>query len=431
MLSARSLIVSIGLIMVVALSLSVLGLTQEPDSDGAGRDTFGVRAHGYRGVLEVLHEVGVGGERRIAPPTDSLPTATTIALLAPVTHFVEREPAYLSRLVEWVKAGGRVVVAPPTLERQTKFERHRARKSKADGAPTLLGTLGLDSVQIRGEDASPTSEASDENEWSFPRGRQSRAQGPTDTHTCDWHAESGERLEIALPSGSPRTIDPGQATWRPLLQLEGAEEAEGILAASFGVGDGEVIVVADPDLFANAILLQSDNAIAAVRLLSPEGEPVVFDEHYHGLSVRGSPLYLLTIPGVAALTIGLLSATALWAWRTAIALGPPVFTPAKPRRDLREYVEAMSRLLLKGRDGRRYLLRELRQGTLEELGRQLGLSVLTPAPDRIAASLSRRELSRAKAFTSAMNDIDQRLAQSRRLTTTEAKQLMKRANSCL
>lgn len=431
MLSARSLIISIGLIFVVALGLSVLGLQQEPDSDGAGRDTYGLRAHGYRGVLEVLREVGVESERRIAPPTDNLPITTTIALLTPATHFVEREPAYLSRLVDWVKTGGRVVVAPPTLERQTRFERQRSKESKGADPPTLLGTLGLDSVEIRDQEATAISEDSDKDELPFFQRRQSRAQGSTDTFAYKWFGEDGDRLEIALPSGSPLTINPGQAAWRPLLQLENAKEDEGLLAASFRLGAGEVVVVADPDLYANAILRQSDNSIAAIRLLSPAGGPVVFDEHYHGLSVRGNPLYLLTIPGVTALTLGLLLATALWAWRTAIALGPPVFTPPRPRRDLREYVEAMSRLLLKGRDGRRYLLRELRQGTLEELGRQLGFPVLTPTPDRVAASLARREVSRADAFSSIMNDIDQRLAVSDRLTTTEATQLMKRANSCL
>lgn len=431
MLSARSLIISIGLVFVVALSLSVLGLRQEPDSDGAGRDTYGLRAHGYRGVLEVLREVGVESERSIAPPTDDLPITTTIALLAPATHFVEREPAYLVRLVDWVKAGGRVVVAPATLERQSRFERQRSKKSKADDVPTLLGTLGLDSVEIRDNEATAISKDSDDEEWSLFRRRQSRALEFTDMYSFKWYGENNELLAIALPSGSPLTVNPGKAAWRPLLQREGAKEHEGLLAASFTLGAGEVVVVADPDLFANAILRQSDNSIATTRMLSPAGGSVVFDEHYHGLSVRGNPLYLLTIPGVAALTLGLLSATAIWAWRTAIALGPPVFTPPRPRRDLREYVEAMSRLLLKGRDGRRYLLRELRQGTLEELGRQLGFPVLTPTPDRIAASLARREVSRAEAFSSIMEDIDQRLAVTDRLTTAEATQLMKRANSCL
>jgi hypothetical protein len=166
-------------------------------------------------------------------------------------------------------------------------------------------------------------------------------------------------------------------------------------------------------------------------LLSPEGGPVAIDEHFHGLSIRGNSLYVLTRPGFAAIAVGVVAAAAVGAWRTSVSLGPPVETAAKPRRDLREYVEAMGRLLTRGTDSRAFLLGEVRQGTLEELGRRLRLPSLTPSPAAVAAAIARRDRPRAERFTAAIDAIDQRLASRRRLGAKETTQLMNEVTRCL
>lgn len=425
MRSPLSLIVSFSVLLAIALLLAVIGLAQDPDSDGVGRDTFGLHSHGYRGALELLEAVGVDATRRIAPPAEDMPVDASYVLLAPTPPYIAREPMYLKRLVEWVERGGRIVVAPVTAATRQRFERFGAPTGEDEIEADLLETLGLGSVQVR-ENGTENSGASTSS-----RLIESRAQRATNLH--DYVGPNGEELNLSLVAGEPFVLDLADEAdeWRPVLQRAGAEQSEGVLAAAFPRGEGEIVLVADPDLFANGLLGQGDNSVAVVKLLSPAGGPVVFDEHYHGLSMRGNALYLLTVPGFAALTLSLLAAAGVWAWRTATPLGPPVITPAKPRRDLREYVDAMSHLLLRGRDGRRFLLRELRQGTLEELGRQLGLAALTPTPARIAAAMARRDRPRAEAFTSTIDAIDRRLDTPGRLGIAETTQLMQKANTCL
>ena len=110
---------------------------------------------------------------------------------------------------------------------------------------------------------------------------------------------------------------------------------------SFARGKGEIVIVSDPRLLANALLAKADNSVLAVNLLAPHGETVVLDEFYHGLSVRGNALYLFTRPGYAAVHSNyemggrLLAEYALRMGHTRVGLlsGPQNLASARQRRD--------------------------------------------------------------------------------------------------
>ena len=122
-----------------------------------------------------------------------------------------------------------------------------------------------------------------------------------------------------------------------------------------------------------SLLAKADNSVLAARLLAPKGRASSFDEFYHGLAVRGNPLYLLTRPGFAAVTLGILLGVGVWTWRQAVFLGPPLVDPEPSRRDIGEYIDAMGDFFRRGPGHRRFLVREVRDGVLQQLCQELKL----------------------------------------------------------
>ena len=69
MLTARNFVVLTIVIAVVSLGWACFEMAAPPDSGGLGRDSYGTRAHGQRGLFEILSELGIPVERILAPPT--------------------------------------------------------------------------------------------------------------------------------------------------------------------------------------------------------------------------------------------------------------------------------------------------------------------------------------------------------------------------
>jgi hypothetical protein len=425
----HNLLLGFGALFLLGLILAVASLTRPNDSGGIGRDSYGVRGDGFRGVYELLEEVGVPVRRELYPFADDeqVEKDLTVVLIDPSPGFTARQPAYLEKLADWVRRGGRVVVAPPDRETRRRFNQSGPRDGDVIDAD-LMESLGLGGVEVAG----------DYGQGLLPADESALPPDTLDLFT-EWDGQR-KTVSLAVPAGSRVWIEGVERKLDPVLGYTVAEQVDGqapatppgaAFAARFPLGKGEVVVVAEPTLFSNSLLGLQDNSVAAVRLLSPEGGPVAIDEHFHGLSIRGNSLYVLTRPGFAAIAVGVVAAAAVGAWRTSVSLGPPVETAAKPRRDLREYVEAMGRLLTRGTDSRAFLLGEVRQGTLEELGRRLRLPSLTPSPAAVAAAIARRDRPRAERFTAAIDAIDQRLASRRRLGAKETTQLMNEVTRCL
>src|SRR5262245_51465537 len=110
MLNARNIVVLTILIAVVSLAWACLELARPPDSGGMGRDSYGTRAHGQRGLFEILADLDIAVERTLGPPTGVIGREVTLVLWEPQPELVQVEPAYLQALATWIVDGGRVVV---------------------------------------------------------------------------------------------------------------------------------------------------------------------------------------------------------------------------------------------------------------------------------------------------------------------------------
>jgi hypothetical protein len=181
----------------------------------------------------------------------------------------------------------------------------------------------------------------------------------------------------------------------------------------------------------NRLLAEADNSVLAARLVAPQGNAVVFDEFYHGLAVRGNPLYLLTRPGFAAATLGLLLVVGVTTWRAAVFLGPPIGATQATRRDIGEYIRAMSQFFSRGRGSRRFLIGEIRDGVLRQVCHELRLPMDTIDSERIIDALGRRDRQRARRLADVVREVTATLAQHGEYPQEQFLPAIQRLASCL
>ena len=455
MFSARNIILAAIGVTVISILAGVLQLRQPPDSKGLGRDSFGTRAEGYRSVLELLEAFDVPVERRLQPFSPDMELNRTVLLWMPHHNLVATEPQYLQHLLDWVERGGRLVVAPipPGMD-----EIVRSILTSGDFARTnLWKELKLDDlqlheadvdangspqVQIAGEESPPEEQAETDREvrWDHIR------EGVQDAL---WIKPPVERVTVSVTGSGTLSLQPARVSQlevsdkpRRYLVTKGSEKPVGaieyqwpeasvkMLACALSRGQGEIVVVADPSLLSNSTLAAADNAVLAYDLLAAGGRTVVFDEFYHGLSVRGNALWLLTRPSYAVLALASLAALGLVVWRRAIWLGPPLETPTRSRRTIVEYVEAMSRLLHRTRRSELYLLQEFRDGVLRQLSHHYRLSSTAHDPTVVAAALARHSPDVAQKLLDAVHRIEA-MSPAQRVPDSEVTSILAGLGQCL
>ena len=214
----------------------------------------------------------------------------------------------------------------------------------------------------------------------------------------------------------------------PFDDPDGGEQ---VLAAVFHRGKGELVVVASPAIAENRLIARHDNSVLAVQLLAAPGRPVVFDEFYHGLTIRGNPLWLFTQRGYAATTLCLLTLIGLWIWREAVFLGPPLAprgTVPAIDRGIRRCDGAVPE---PGGSSQAFLLREVRSGVLRAVRDELHLPPSRDHVDELAAVLARRDPRRARELIEAMGAVDEALSRKVVLRESVAVDLFKRMSRCL
>lgn len=216
---------------------------------------------------------------------------------------------------------------------------------------------------------------------------------------------------------SARTLA-STASQTPLLR----NRANGVVALQQVVGEGQLVVLADPLVLCNGYLARADNGRLAADLIAmtPANGRVWFDEFHHGAAVNNSPLTSWTttpwgialVAAVVILFIGLLL--------RGRAFGPPIPLKARTERSSAEYAMAVGSLL--HRTGARRLtvetlLSAARRAVAERVGLgsdvpkdQLTATIAQRAPQE-AAELSRaeRELDQASASEAGVLDVARRL----------------------
>ena len=439
MLSVRNAVVAAAALFVLSILASVASMMREPNSGGMGNDSYGTRGHGYRALFELLDELDVPVTRHFSPPDATKLQAETIVFLRPNQMIVGTEPSYLSALLQWVNEGGRLIVAP---ENSDSFTTRIMRQQLETPPPDFMDAIGLENVSVSGGSPPPQQ---NRPRRSDERGRDAESVAEDILDALNGPLRPLQEVSINVKGDFPelnglvqRLTIPAEYTGSLVCEdppdgsvVTTAAGEEKVLAARFKRGSGEIIIVADPLLLTNRLLAKSDNSVFAAQTLAPAGQAIVFDEFYHGLGVRGQPLYLLTRLSFASVTIGILIALGLWTWRKAVIPGPPVPDEEVRRRDIREYVHAMANFFSQGGRGRKRLVGEVKQGVLRQLSIEHGLPPDCEDVDRVAASIARKDVSRSQLLLKTTQSIDEALQSRRHLSETETLDAMQRMSACL
>ncbi|MEI7861683.1 MAG: DUF4350 domain-containing protein [Planctomycetota bacterium] len=468
--SPRSAITIAVLLFVVVIATATLSTLAPPDSGGVGRDSYGVEAHGYRGLFDTLAALGIPAVRQLAPPSPQVP-GSTFVLLGPSRTILGYNSTYLTSLRPWVEQGGRLVVAATPKNWQVQSDagddsgksptRQRGPEDNPVVRPMMLPEiLGLDGVVIEDRGSSlPGATPPDDDSSLIARGRRAVEEGLAGAgerkiwlsdvvSSGNWLSLSAEVRQIALPVDRRCAIvitppASGLPALKPVATLcttgaggAAAETPAGtsadgrMIAGEFAVGKGSIVVIADPSFLANRYLGEADNAVAAVRIVAPRGERVVIDEFFHGLGPRGNSLSLLTRPGYAVLALGLLGAVLLTVWREGTRLGPPIADRPVSRRGIGEYLDAMGHLLSRGRRDRAGIVREVRDGVLRELNVRVGLPPEHVDLDQLQGKLARRDPIRARHVVDTIRAVDRDVGRSD-WSTSHTLNTIRRLTACL
>ncbi len=415
MLTARSVIVTIvavALLSVLTTVFSLLGSGQNHST--LGRDTYGTRTEGYRAVHDLLDALDFETERILLPIAPERTLETSYVLWNPRNSLVQTEPAYFQVLADWVREGGYLVVAPSVESEDSEDSTCRQCSATKGCLPiSLLQELGLAEVAIEAIDwIDPGAQKN------RPKNRSGKGKRVSDNSLDeasetdfeanfeDWREEIRDVFRIQQRPSAVYSIG-GEGAWEPLnllatrvdlpndqawevqygeleplarITIDLSETTPELpktpphtLAALFSLGKGQIAVFSNPFLASNAYLSHMDNSVLLAHLLTGQRKRVIFDGFYHGHTVRGNALWLLTKRPYAAIAIAVLIVAGLWIWRQSLFLGPCRQEKPASRRSLSEYIEAMSRFLLQGREGPKYVLREVRDGVLWHFCRTLGL----------------------------------------------------------
>ncbi len=450
MLSARNAILIALAVFLFSLVAGTIALMGPPDSNGAAVDSYGTHRDGFRAAFELLSAFDVAVERRIEPPSpDHLPTSTTLVIWVPHDDLIANEPAYLERLIPWVERGGRLVIAVPPHERDWAAAAMRANLDGEKGdifsAFKLAGvqTIAV-SLNEKNNGKSSTKPPIDFQSESARREQIRRSlEEAIGMHPIEFTTSavtvsgSFENLQdrvrrLQIPTENIGGLKISDA-FRPMGTIE-CERPGGerwTIAAAFQKGEGQIVVVAEPMLLMNASLGQADNGVFAYDLLANGGRRVLFDEFYHGLSVRGNPLWLFTKSTYSTVAVAILLLLCLDLWRRAIVLGPPLEPSATNRRTIIEYIEAMARFLNRGRGCRPFVLREVQAGALRAISGRLGISQAIHDPEVIASTMAKRSPKDADQFRQAMELTAAALAKGNSLSEAETIRVLQRISSCL
>ncbi|MBC7820755.1 MAG: hypothetical protein IAG10_28045 [Planctomycetaceae bacterium] len=212
---------------------------------------------------------------------------------------------------------------------------------------------------------------------------------------------------------------------------EDKSPADTCIAARFAVGRGEITVVSIPALIENSVIGEADNVVVLSKLLTDGEREIVLDEFYHGLAIRGNPMWLFAQRTYGAVTLTLLLVIGLVVWRESVFLGTPLAERPVSRRAIREYVEAMARFLREGRGAGSWILSKLRDGVLWHLRREHGLPPEQHSEERLLAAVGRRDPDRATELSNTLQAVQSLMAAGQAGDERRAIPLMRRMVECL
>lgn len=474
MLTPRNVILLTVSIAVLSILWSGLMLMRPPDSEGMRGDSYGTYSHGYRALYDTLKEVGVPVRRSIGPPLPNALRQSVLVLWNPSHEIVQIEQKWLQDVGDWVRGGGHVVVASQpnvaglrarAVEKAEEDDAKRKRRLRrfAGGenelpSQSLSELLGIPGVTIsRGRDTSalavpvsPDQPLSEPANSRTPREQHTRPEfgdvlrevfgAGSGQLTLRQHSiratgslqslSSGSQI-IALPAGELNEVRVEDVTPSGEVFARSDDGDDVRIAARFDVGQGAVTVLGTPAMISNSNLGTSDNVLLAARLLADGDREIVFDEFYHGLTFRGNAMWLFAHRTYGSVTLALLLAMGLLAWRSAVILGEPLAEGSVSRRSVKEHVEAMARFLCEGKGHTAWILPRVRDGLLWHLRHEHGLPPEKHSDESLLAAVERRDPERATKLADALAAINEHLHAGSTGTPRQSVTLLQRMTACL
>lgn len=144
--------------------------------------------------------------------------------------------------------------------------------------------------------------------------------------------------------------DDDAALYRSPAHVAHIADDGGALLVDYTYGRGRIVLLGDPFLVANNGIRLADNAVLALNLVgSPEGV-VAFDEYHQGLLAPQNEIlaYFRGTPAFAFGAQGLLL-VCVWLWSRGRRFARPVPLPVTDRRSKLEFISSMSELLKRAR----------------------------------------------------------------------------------
>ena len=476
MLTSRNVIALTISLAVISLLWSCWSLLRPPDGDGLRSDSFGTKGRGQRAIFDTFRELGLPIRRSLGPPIpDKLPNARLV-FWRPADDIVRGEPVWLEAVGHWVRDGGRVLVAVGVEEHDWMSKAaseaeasRRRRKKKSDDVTTqivsrsLWELLHLPNVSV----TTPRSGSGPSDSSTKPRRqsspdlreifREAMATGATTTEHRVLTARGsgvfepvvGVSKNLSLPKEGLFEIQYGDHTPIGTVMVDAniadgadaksagteampdAAKDEICIAARFTIGRGEVTVLSVPALIDNSEIGEADNIVVLAKLLADDGRDIVVDEFYHGLSIRGNPMWLFAQRTYGSVTLALLMVIGLIAWRESVFLGTPLPERSVSRRAIREYVDAMARFLREGRGAEPWIVAKLRDGVLWHLRREHGLPPEQHSEERLLAAVERRDPDRGAELKITLQAVSDLLRTGQAGQERRAIPLMRRMVECL
>ncbi|HLQ45596.1 MAG TPA: hypothetical protein VK137_12745, partial [Planctomycetaceae bacterium] len=386
-----------------------------------------------------------------------------LVLWQPSSEIVRVEQKWLEGVGDWVREGGHVLVAVGVEELDwlsaaaaASEAARKSRKKKADDNATVAVSRSLwELLNLPGVSVSAVgSQLLADVGMPEPLRRPTRdlrdilqdamKTAATDSERTEYSANAsgvfkpliGDDRKLSLPNGGVFQIRCGDHVPTGTITLPGGtvpgfSDGETCIAARFAVGRGEVTVVSVPALIENSVIGEADNVVVLSKLLTDDGREIVVDEFYHGLAIRGNPMWLFAQRTYGTMTLALLLVIGLVAWRESVFLGTPLAERPVSRRAIREYVEAMARFLREGRGAGPWIVAKLRDGVLWHLRREHGLPPEQHSEERLLAAVERRDPDQAAELSNTLQAVQSLLQAGQAGQERRAIPVMRRMVECL
>jgi len=332
----RSGLVILGLIIAFTVFISYLVSHSSRYDLTEDHASFRTNEWGTRALHEICerNQVNVKLQER---PWDEF-TASPQALLCVFDPDFGPDHKQLSGLVDWVKNGGRVLLAVDTdhvLEYNAAYGHISANYVRLAYLGLLSSPGGLYRATIAVEPAASSLVVSQVARLQVNSPQRLAVAKSTDEMKQYLRQLVGDQQK--LPTIQPVAVD----QYQPLLS-----DADGVLLMRLTIGRGMIDVISDADILGNGQIGQADNIILAMNLIYARGIPeaVYFDEYHHGRRARQPEserlpgTFLIRAIGALFVCLVIYLSGSLWRFGRPVPLKPPA------RRSLAEHIAAFAGL---------------------------------------------------------------------------------------